>query len=145
MMQNNTNVSTYFLQQGQSISKVYDILNSSILTGYIKRGFSIVVEVLLGGLFFLLIFCSAIIPLDPIQFTKELSDDTLATATIHNEDLMAVMIGVKIFVFVVSLFPLVLLFLLRRNRKKGELIHVAFTEVEVMKKRFDEALKNLNI
>lgn len=144
-MQNDHDIRAYFLQQGQSIARVYDILNSSILTGYVKRGLSVFFEILLVLVFFALLVICAMIPLDPVQFTQEISESTSVTETFHNEDLMYFMVGLKLFMFLVSLLPLVLMFLLRRNRKKSELIHNAFTEIEVMKGRFEQAVKTLNI
>lgn len=137
------NVRTYFLQQGQSIGKLHEILDSSLLAGHLKRGLSIFIEIIFFLTFLLFLFVAVYIPTDPIQFSKSFSEKTTVTGSIHNDDVAAVMMVIKGIVFFASFMSLLLMLLLRRNRKKGALIHIAFVEVQEMKKRFDKAVKEL--
>jgi hypothetical protein len=137
------NTRTYFLQQGQSIGKLYQILNSDILTSYLKRGISILLEILLLLVFIIMVVLIFLIPLDPIQYTYILSEDTYASVKIHNNNFTAIIIIIKALLFIVALMPLSLSFLLRRNRKKGMLLHKAFEEVSLMKEQFDVAVRDL--
>lgn len=138
-------VRTYFLQQGQSIGRLHDILNSNLLTGTLKRGISILLELVLFVLFLAILLLVIYIPLDPIQIEQALSESTTATATIHNDDVMALMMVIKAALFTVALMPLILMVLMRRNRRKSALIHQAFEEVAQMKQKFDEAVKTLEL
>jgi hypothetical protein len=136
---------TYFLQQGQSINKLNDALDNSLLAGHLKRGVSILFEFLLFVAFLFFLFVAIYIPTDPLQFTQALNDTTSISGSVHNDEVTAVMMIIKGVVFIASFMPILLMLLLRRNRKKGAMLHTVSVEVDEMKKRFDKAVKEFNL
>lgn len=137
------NARTYFLEQGQSITKLHETLYSSSIAGHLKRGLSVLIEVLLFLLFLIFILVAIYVPLDPIQFHRDFGESSSVYGGYHNDDITLFMILIKAVLFIASLMPLLLMLLFRRNRKKSALINTAFREVERMKEKFDSALKEL--
>lgn len=119
----------YIKEQKNSISKLNDLLNSSILSGYAKRGVSLFIEVILFLLFISILLVVLYIPLDPIQLNKSIAPGQSVHAVYHNAAITDVVLFLKAVLFVGALMPLFLMLLLLRNRKKSEMIHTAFLEV----------------
>ncbi|MDX2174406.1 MAG: hypothetical protein SFY56_14990 [Bacteroidota bacterium] len=135
---------TYFLKQGQSISKLYALINHNVLTHRLKKWFSVLIELILYVLFLLGVSISITIPTNINLFIAG-NDDTSLTGTINNEDFYIVMLCIKLVIFLISLPILFFAIVLMRNRKKNNLIHKVFSEVKEMKETFNKALTDLNL
>jgi hypothetical protein len=135
---------TYFLQQGQSINKLNDILDSNILTHYLNKWFSVTIEFLLYALFIITLIGVFIIP-DNLSFYFPVNETTQITAQIQNEDFAALIMCFKLICILLSLPLLLFAILLGRNRKKNTLIRKAYEESMKMKESFDLALKSLKL
>jgi hypothetical protein len=133
---------TYFLQQGQRIQKLHSLLDSNLLTGIAKSGISILLEVVLfliglGGI--------ALAVYLPTYLSGEMpiNERTHADVSLTNEDLRNGMLILKAAIVLLSLIPLALMTVLKRNRHKRALIAEAYLEVDDMKMDFDKAVKEL--
>lgn len=135
---------TYFLEQGKSIGKLNDILDSSVLLGYLKRGASLIIEALLFLIFLSILFIAIYIPITP-EIEKAITDSFSVKLKIDEEHVMKALLIFKTVLFIASLMPLILMLLLQRNRRKGALINLAYEEADKMKERFDKAVKELNL
>ncbi len=136
---------TYFLQQGQSTLKLYSILKSNLLTGFVKSGISVLFEIILFLLFVAIVIAVAIIPTEPIQGQIALDNETVIYAGLKREEITAIMYIIKGVLLASSLVPLALMVLLKRNRRKRALIEDAYMEVDMMKERFEDAVKGLKL
>lgn len=136
---------TYFLEQGKQIHRLYDMLDNGVITGYLKRGISILLEIILFVMFLGMVLLTIYIPLDPVKIHQQLTETSSAETTYHNDDVTAVMMAIKLLLFVSSLVPLALMIVLGRNRRKNAQINLAFEEVEKMKESFDKAVKELHL
>lgn len=134
---------TYFLLQGQSISKLNDILNSTIFAHYLRTWFSVIIEIILYLVFIATVILTVMIPTDLSLFIQK--ENFKFTASIQYEDFANLMLGLKIFILLISLPILAFAILLGRNRKKNNLIRKAFTETQKMKEGFEKAIKELNL
>ena len=134
---------TYFLLQGQSISKLNDILNSTIFAHYLRTWFSVIIEIILYLVFIATVILTVMIPTDLSLFIQKGNFEF--TASIQYEDFANLMLGLKIFILIISLPILAFAILLGRNRKKNNLIRKAFTETQKMKEGFEKAIIELNL
>ena len=139
-METNQNAKVYFLQQGQSISKLHGILNSNILMHHLRRWLSVVIEVFMY-LFFLVMLIFAIVL--PLQIPVNLNENT--SVLFSAEEITEVLLILKFVTVVLSLPILAFALLLSRNRKKNNLIRKAFEETEKMRIAFETALKDLDL
>jgi TRAP-type C4-dicarboxylate transport system permease small subunit len=133
----------HFLQHGQSINKLHTLLSSNFLTGKLKRTASIMLEIILFSMFLIFLFFAIYLSTSPIKITQKLDENTTITSVLHNDEVTLLMIAIKVIVFIASLMPLLVMLLLRRNRKKGVLIYESYTEVKLMKRRFEDYSENL--
>lgn len=140
----NLDAKTYFLQQGQSIAKLNEILDSNILTHYINRWFSIIIEKSLYLLFIALMIGVFMVPTH-LSFYFDVNNTTQIRTQISNQDFASLIMCFKMIVFLLSLPILVFAMLLGRNRKKNALIRKAYEESKKMKQSFDSAVKTLNL
>jgi len=147
---NNTNVNVkhevrgYFLQQGQSINKLYTLLSSNVVAHHLKKWFSVLLEILLFLFFVIILIWAIMIPTD-IGGSIPVSDHESLGYSYQNEQIKALMMYAKAILVVLSLPVLAFALLLGRNRRKNTVIRAAFTEVVQMKEGFDNALKNLEL
>ena len=138
------NTRTYFLQQGQSIAKLNQILNSNILTHYLNKWFSVIIEISLYLLFIMVMISVFMIPTH-LSFYFDVNETTQISAQINNQDFAALIMCFKIVCVLLSLPILVFAILLGRNRKKNTLIREAYEESKKMKTSFEAAIKSLNL
>lgn len=132
----NSEAKAYFLQQGQSINKLNDILDSNILSHYLGKWFSIILEIALYILFIVILVSVFQIPNRiPIDDKNEL----------YNKDFADIIFLIQVICSILSLPILLFANLLGRNRKKNTLIRKAYEESALMKERFDLASKSLNL
>lgn len=135
---------TYFLHQGQSINKLNVILDSNILTHYLNKWFSIIIEISLYILFIAVLIGVFIIP-DNLSFYFPVNESTQITTQIHHEDFATLIMCFKLICILLSLPLLLFAILLGRNRKKNSLIRKAYEESLKMKENFDAAVKSLSL
>lgn len=126
----NQQARAYFLEQGRSIIKLYEILNSNLFTHHLKKWTSIVLE-----LVFILVFLFGLIFIVWLQIEKQ-------NKTNNEQAIITLIQALLAFISVPSPF---FAFLLKHNRKKNALIHQAFTEIKKMKSGFDAAVKGLGL
>ncbi|MBI3521101.1 MAG: hypothetical protein HY062_17305 [Bacteroidetes bacterium] len=132
----NLAVRTYFLQQGKHIARLNDILDSNILTHYLGKWLSVLIELILYALFVGIIICLFQIPHNiPLDDNNEL----------YNKDVANIILCLQLACAILSLPILAFAILLGRNRKKNTLIRQAYEESLAMKHKFDEAVKTLNL
>ncbi|MBL7934176.1 MAG: hypothetical protein JNM51_00020 [Bacteroidia bacterium] len=132
----------YFLQQGQIINNLSDILDTNISTHSLNKWLSILIETVLYILFISILVGLFIIPDDP-SFYFEVNNTTQVTAEIHSEEFATLMMCIKLVCNILSLPILAFAILLGRNRKKNDLIKQAYQESMKMKMNFDEILKSM--
>lgn len=131
---------SYFLQQGQSIIKIYSILQSNIVAYGFKAFLSVVLQIFCYLLFAFAIYVALSIPSDLPGLAAELSGKKmLAYIPYENEDITNFLLGIRILIAVISLPVLICAFLLGKNRRKSARIRKAFNEAELMKTNFDQA------
>jgi hypothetical protein len=133
----------YFLQQGKSIQNLQDILNRDTFTHHLRGGFSIVLEVVLFMAVVFIVFIVVRIPSD--LFHAKITPYDGTHMIMYNDTLSELLVAGKVILLGMSLIPLFLIVLLRRNRKKSKRIYSAFLEVTQMKKRFEEELRMSSI
>lgn len=145
---------TYFLGQGQSISRLHELLNSNLLLHHLSKGLSVVLEIVLYLTFVILIFLVICLPTDLTAYAEVLLREAGANnfgqdafaIRVYNPNFSLIIYTVKLLIVLFVALPLLLFArLLARNRKKSRLIRTAFGEVEKMKKNFEEALKILRL
>jgi hypothetical protein len=135
---------TYFLQQGQSIGKLHEVLSSDILSHYIGKWFSAVIETVLYFLFLIAIVCAFIFPTE-IKTKVATVGQTTMSASVQDARVTEAIFVFKLVIIVIALpFPAFAI-LLGRNRRKNTLIRKAFEETKKMKSAFDAAVKELNL
>lgn len=136
---------TYFLQQGQSIGKLYEILNTGFLIGWFKSSISLIFE----GLFYLLgaafILLAIMLPNALLEFVIQVNQDTELKISVFNEDIRTIILVAQITIGLLCIVPFTFAATLSRNRRKSALIRNAFEEVEIMKEGFDKAVKDLKL
>jgi hypothetical protein len=134
----------YFFQQGQSIGKLNDLLNSNIFKHHITKWFSIVLEIGFYLIFLFILFLSILLPTELSYYFSILGDNSLNLSYCNN-DITYVFVTIKIFIVLLGLPLFILARLLAINRKKNTLIRAAYIEAEKMKLSFDDAVKTLEL
>lgn len=145
---------SYFLQQGKSIGRIYDILDSNIVMHHVKSWFSVLLELLLYGLFVVIIFLIATLPSYVMNLTFAIENELLGEElsrlvkldyTLEIKAITEAIFYARLVLLLVSIPVLGMAIILRRNRKKRRLMREAFFEVLEMRKNFDYAVKNLKL
>ena len=121
----NSDAKAYFIQQGQSINKLNDILDSNILSHYIGKWFSYMIELSLYILFSVIVIAVIMIPLTQ-TITHEINSTTQVTMQIKNDEYIVFILIFKLVCVLISLPILLFAILLGRNRKKNTLIRKAY-------------------
>lgn len=134
----------YFLQQGQRVIKINDLLNSNILEHHISKWFSIFLELALYSLFIIAIVFLIIIPTD-ISAYLEINENSSLELAYENKTFLLLIWVIKTAFFILSLPVLFLAILIRRNRRKNNIIYKAYKESATMKEEFDKAVKELKL
>lgn len=132
---------SYFLQQGQSILKLLDILQSNILAYGFKAFLSVVLQIFCYLLFAYAIYVALMIPSDLPALNLEFKPDFDVTVVPKIEKVTSFLLSIRILIAVMSLPILICAFLLGKNRRKSVKIRRAFNEAETMKTNFDQATK----
>ncbi len=114
----NSEAKAYFIQQGQSINKLNDILDSNILSHYIGTWFSYMIELSLYILFSVIVIAVIMIPLTQ-TITHEINSTTQVTMQIKNDEYIVFILIFKLVCVLLSLPILLFAILLGRNRKKS--------------------------
>ncbi|MFN8117393.1 MAG: hypothetical protein U0W65_14855 [Bacteroidia bacterium] len=114
----NSEAKAYFIQQGQSINKLNDILDSNILSHYIGKWFSYMIELSLYILFSVIVIAVIMIPLTQ-TITHEINSTTQVTMQIKNDEYIVFILIFKLVCVLLSLPILLFAILLGRNRKKS--------------------------
>ncbi len=101
---------------------------------------------ILGELFFYLNFVcllilALLIPTDPIEAERQLGQGNYIHATLHDENVTAFMIALKIFCVFFSLLPLIIAILLGSMRRKRNRFNKIYEQLKQVKKGFDDFLK----
>ena len=141
--ESNTQVRAYFLQQGASIAKLKQILDSNLFVHHLHKWSSILMELLLHTCF---VLCFILILAIPTSFKFQIMDlPILIELTPTHTELLALVVIIKLILILFTSPLLLFAVLLGRNRKKNALIHEAFAEVKKMKEGFDGAVKGLGL
>jgi hypothetical protein len=135
---------TYFLVQGQSIGRLYEILNSNILIHHLRKWFSVCIEISLYLSFIIILLCMVFVRSD-IRYYIDLQQYGEVEISYWNNYFEPAVLLIKMVVFLLSIPLLLFAILLGRNRKKNNLMHQAFVEVKKMKEGFDGAVKELKL
>lgn len=135
-------VRSYFLQQGQSIIKLYDLLQSNIVAYGFKAFLSVVLQLFCYIAFAFAIYFVIVLP-DDLPGVILMMDENISVKLVPDIKLFREFImTLKIIIAVISLPVLICAFLLGRNRRKSVRIRRCFNETEQMKSNFDQAMKN---
>lgn len=132
----------YFLAQGQSIGRLYDILNTNALAHHFRKWIGVVAEILLYSLFVLMILFMVLLP-SVIEIP--ISEEPEVNLQVNAEFITGLIILGRAILFVLSLPILLLAISLGRNRRRNTIIRKAFGEVEKMRGSFDQAVKELQL
>lgn len=139
-----TDVRSYFLNQGQKISQLYQMLDRGYYKAYLSRAIYWIVEIALYLLFAIALYVIISIPTDISQHIK-LDDSNSMDVKFTNEEVAQFITLFKFIFFILSLMPLILARVIRNARKKTQAIQASFKLVEEMKTDFDKALKDLKL
>lgn len=139
----NMQARAYFLQQGQRIARLNDLLNSNIITHHIGKVFSVLLEITLYLLFVILVIYALSLP-TAIEGSYDDGYNAVG-GSYTNKDIIAVIIVVKFLLIILSLPLLIIARLLGRNRRKNSLIYQASVEANKMKEEFDKAVRELKL
>lgn len=131
---------SYFLQQGQSINKLYANLKSNLFAHGFKSFLSVLLQILCYLLFICCIYIAIILPTDLHGMYRMANGYTEVNVSLQDNRITELMMGIKIVIAVISLPVLACAFLLGKNRRKSARLRNAFTEVELMKQNFDQAV-----
>jgi hypothetical protein len=123
----NHHVRSYFLQQGKSITLLYNILDSNIFIHHVKKWLSLIIEAIT---YLFVIGAIAIVAFVPDFF--------------HDED-ENLMIILKSAIIGLMLPTLAFARLLASSRKKNELVREAYMETVKMKEEFERAKEELDL
>ena len=123
----NHQVRSYFLQQGKSITLLYNILDSNIFIHHVKKWLSFIIEAVM---YLFVVGAIAIVVFAPDFFLDE------------NENLMLLL---KCTIIFLALPTLAFARLLASSRKKNELVRNAYMETVKMKEEFERAVLELNL
>lgn len=138
----NTNQQTrfWFLQQGQSIGHLHELLSSNVFHHHSVKWLSMFLEIALYLIATALVLVAILLPLDPD--IHNLPPAECANCSQYYNDWIDLF---RILTLLFSLGCLLFAKLLSGNRKKSRRIRAAFNETERMKKNFDEAIKTLRL
>lgn len=132
---------SYFLQQGQGITRLYELLRSNIVAFGFKAFLSIVFQIFCYLLFAFAIYLAISIPTDLPGIILLLDENISVEFIPRIEGLADIFFAFKIIIAVMAIPILVCALLLGRNRRKSALIRKSFNETELMKQNFEQALK----
>jgi len=135
----------YIIQQGQSINNLNNTLRSSASARGFKSVLSVLMEIVLYLLFIGVIILIFAIPSEPFMFSHEIGGNSSLQAGIHAGEITQMIIALKISLFIISLPLLLCAIILRRNRRKGNLIARAHGETERMKMEFERVFHGLKL
>lgn len=148
----------YFLQQGQSINRLHNLLSSDLLIHHLSKWLSVLLEICLYVAFACLVIGAICIPTDLTEYAQlqmhradpNIFDTDMFTnndfyLAIYNRDFSSIVYAAKSLIVLIALTFMLLARLLVRNRRKSKLIRKAFTEVKEMKKSFEEAITTLKL
>jgi hypothetical protein len=139
-----TDVRTYFLNQGKHIKELHEIIDRGIFRTLLSSLIYWFVEI---ALYLLFISALAIVFILPTELSHEVmvSDKTSLNMSLSNEDFKALMYTIKFIFFLLALMPLILARVIRRSRNKSITIMEASAIADDMKKDFDKAIGNLSL
>lgn len=141
--ESNNQVRAYFLQQGASIAKLQQILNSNLFVHHLHKWSSLLVELILYTCF---VLCFILILAIPTSFQFQVMGLPISIElTPSPAELLALVVIIKLILILFTSPLLLFAVLLGRNRKKNALLHEAFTEVKKMKEGFDGAVRDLGL
>ena len=132
----------YFLDQGQKISQLHQLLDRGYLRAYLSRAVYWLAEIALYALFVIALISIYSIPTDLTQHIR-IDNSNSMDVKFTNKELAEFISFLKLIFFILSLMPLILARVLRNARKKTKAIQASFEVVEDMKTNFDKALKEL--
>jgi hypothetical protein len=132
----------YFLDQGQKISQLQQLLDRGYLRAYLSRAVYWLAEIALYALFVIALISIYSIPTDLTQHIR-IDNSNSVDVKFTNKELAEFISFLKLVFFILSLMPLILARVIRNARKKTKAIQASFEVVEEMKTNFDKALKEL--
>jgi hypothetical protein len=132
----------YFLDQGQKISQLHQLLDRGYLRAYLSRAVYWLAEIALYALFVIALISIYSIPTDLTQHIR-IDNSNSVDVKFTNKELAEFISFLKLVFFILSLMPLILARVIRNARKKTMAIQASFKLVEEMKGSFDKALKEL--
>lgn len=135
----------YFLNQGQNINRLNDILDNNLVSYHFKTIASLVAEVLLYILFTATIGFVISIPSAPEEISYSLTRFLQSNDTLTSDDLSMMVLTFKFFISLLSLPLLGMAVLLRRNRNRRKMVNRAAGEAYQMKTAFYKAVNELKL
>ncbi len=129
---------TYFLNQGQGIRHLQNLLDGSFLSYHFRKYTSIVIEIIMYFCILIIIIAAIGIPSHLVMAIFK-DGSTTANLSIENEDLTAMIYILKFIIFLLMLPFIGFIFLLRRNRKKSNTIYQSCLVAKQMQSEFDAA------
>lgn len=141
----NLEARAYFLNQGQSVNKLNDMLEAGRFGYHFKTGVSMLLEVFLYLLFTTVIIIVAVIPGNPLEINYNLSQEVEASFSMNVEDISIIILLIKCIIVLIALPIFGMAILLRRNRRKSRLINKAYSESDQMKTAFYRAVNVLKL
>jgi hypothetical protein len=135
----------YIIQQGQAINQLNAMLDSSVVMRGFKAVFSVLLEIVLYLLFAAVIVLIVLIPTDPFVVTQEFGRNAELSAGFHSSEVTALMVALKIALFILSLPVLLGAMLLRRNRRKSFLIGEAAEKTAGMKAEYEKMFYGMKL
>jgi hypothetical protein len=134
----------YFLDQGQKIGQLYQLLDRGYYRAYLSRAIYWLIEIILYG-----VFIMGIVAIFRIhsEITTHIYIDGKNSVGISytNDDLTDFILFLRLVLFAFSTLPLLLARAIRRSRKKTQAIQASFKIIEEMKENFDKAVKDLKL
>ncbi|MEO5645309.1 MAG: hypothetical protein ABIQ40_03580 [Bacteroidia bacterium] len=131
----------YFLQQGQSITKLHELLRSNIVAYGFKAFLSVVFQLFCYLLFALAIYVAIMFPTNLPGLVLLLDKNVSIEFIPHVKELTDFFIALKIIIGIMAIPILVCALLTGRNRRKSARIRKSFNETEMMMKNFELALR----
>lgn len=139
-----TDVRTYFLNQGKHITELHAIIDRGVFRTLVSSLIYWFVEI---ALYLLFLAALALVFMLPTELSREVmvSEKTSLSMSLSNEDFKALMYTIKFIFFLLALMPLILARVIRRSRNKSIMLMEAFSIAYNMKKDFDKAIVNLSL
>jgi hypothetical protein len=138
--EHNHQTRAYFLEQGKSIGRLYDILNSNLFVHHLRKWSALLAEISLYILFFT---AFAFIFFYPLVLEAQLGENPTVQVRLIIDEFEAAISLFRLVLAILATPVLLFAILLGRNRKKNNLIRQAFNETKKMKEGFDMAVKEL--